>query len=301
MNDQTKMAAVLNNIAIACTNKKDFTNAEKYLDSSLAIRKGLNDLYGIGQTYNNYGAMYFKMNEFQKALSFYKLGYENRITAKVGSGGTIESQINIGKSYFKLNDKQNAIYWLELALSEAKKIRHFEFQKRASEYLKDLYYQMNNFSKAYELQSLYYRMNDSLYGMDKKNMVENLVLQNQFETKIRQDSIGNFEKIRLEKTVAIEKEKRDSILFFVLVIGIIFLSVFVFNLYKSNANKKKANSIILKQRDALDQKQKEVVASMNYAKRIQESLLPTDKYIEKNLNRLKQSKKQAPGFRKNND
>lgn len=291
MNDLKRIASTQNNIGIVYTVRKDFKNAEKHLDSSLAIRKSMNDFYGMGQTYNNVGAMYYAMNEFQKALEYYKLGYENRITGKVPIGGLIESQINIGKSYLKLNDMENAKYWLELGLSSAKSDNNYELLKRASEQLKGLYYQMNDFKKAYELQELYFTIKDSLYGMDKKSVVENLVLQNQFESKIRQDSISNVERIRSETIVAEEKEKRNSILLYVLFAGIIFLLIFVFQLYKSNSHKKKTNAIILAQRDTLNQKQKEIIDSINYAKRIQESLLPSKKYIERTLNRLKEDKK----------
>ena len=127
--------------------------------------------------------------------------------------------------------------------------------------------------------------------MDKKIAVENLVLQNQFESKIRQDSINNFDRIKLETILSVEKEKRNTIFLFVLLGGIIFLSIFVFQLYKSNSNKKKANALILLQKDALGSKQKEIIDSIQYAKRIQESLLPTEKYIERNISRLKELKK----------
>ena len=150
---------------------------------------------------------------------------------------------------------------------------------------------MGNDTKAYALQELYFTVNDSLYGMDKKAMVDNLILQNQFETRIRQDSIGNFQTLQMEQTVAAEKEKRNFIFLVVLAVGIVFLSIFVFQLYKSNLNKKKANVIILEQRDALDKKQKEMIDSIQYAKRIQESLLPTKRYIERNLERLKKNTK----------
>lgn len=290
-NDSARVAQIQNNIAVAYTSMNDFELAKKYLDSSLAFRKRRGDHYGMGQGYNNYGALYFQMSEYQRALYFYKLGYENRMIAKVGPGGTIESKINIGKSHFRLGDHRNALIWLEEGLDEAKAVRHYEHQKRASEELKDLYFQMKNYIQAYKIQEFYFKVNDSLYGMDKMNMVENLVLQNQFETKIRQDSISNYEQIRLDQTVAEEKEKRNTILFLVLAIGIVFLLVFVFQLYKSNANKKKTNLIILEQRDALDNKQKEIIDSIRYAKRIQESLLTTERYIQKNMDRLKKDKK----------
>jgi hypothetical protein len=44
---------------------------------------------------------------------------------------------------------------------------------------------------------------------------------------------------------------------------------------------------IRKQKELVEQKQKEIVDSINYAKRIQKSLLPSEKYIERSLNRLK--------------
>ena len=46
---------------------------------------------------------------------------------------------------------------------------------------------------------------------------------------------------------------------------------------------------VVKQKQVLEEKQKEILDSIQYAKRIQQSLLPTEKYIERNLNRLKKS------------
>ena len=43
------------------------------------------------------------------------------------------------------------------------------------------------------------------------------------------------------------------------------------------------------QHEALEEKQKEIIDSITYARRIQRSLLPTEKYIQKSLMRLKKS------------
>jgi hypothetical protein len=40
------------------------------------------------------------------------------------------------------------------------------------------------------------------------------------------------------------------------------------------------------QKHLVEEKQKEILDSIHYAKRIQQSLLPTEKYIERHLNRL---------------
>jgi hypothetical protein len=56
---------------------------------------------------------------------------------------------------------------------------------------------------------------------------------------------------------------------------------------------KKANKIITaqkmeveQQKGLIEEKQKEIVDSINYARRIQRSILPTEKYIERNLKKL---------------
>lgn len=46
------------------------------------------------------------------------------------------------------------------------------------------------------------------------------------------------------------------------------------------------------QHEALEEKQKEIISSIRYAKRIQNSLLPTEKYIDISMNRLNKNKKQ---------
>ena len=43
-------------------------------------------------------------------------------------------------------------------------------------------------------------------------------------------------------------------------------------------------------KEKTDEKQKEILDSIRYAKRIQQALLPNEKYIERNLNKLNTKK-----------
>jgi hypothetical protein len=43
---------------------------------------------------------------------------------------------------------------------------------------------------------------------------------------------------------------------------------------------------IIEQKEIVEEKQKEIIDSINYSKHLQQSLLPTEKYIEKTLKRL---------------
>jgi hypothetical protein len=50
---------------------------------------------------------------------------------------------------------------------------------------------------------------------------------------------------------------------------------------------KKQKFIIKNQKELVEEKQKEILDSIHYAKRIQNALLPTEKYIQKNIDRMK--------------
>ena len=68
-----------------------------------------------------------------------------------------------------------------------------------------------------------------------------------------------------------------AFLFMVIVAGVSF---------RAFRHKQKANEIISHQKLLVEEKQKDILDSIRYAKRIQKSLLPTEKYIEKNIIRL---------------
>ena len=99
----------------------------------------------------------------------------------------------------------------------------------------------------------------------------------------------NFEK--KEAALKAEQEKKDAVSRIVIYsvsggfLVVLLLAVFIFRGYKQ---KKRANHIITEQKLIVEEKQKEIIDSINYAKRIQQSLLPTEKYIAKNLERLRE-------------
>jgi hypothetical protein len=69
--------------------------------------------------------------------------------------------------------------------------------------------------------------------------------------------------------------------------GLLLVLTFAIFLYRGYLQKRKINIEITKQKEIIEAKQKEIIDSIRYAKRIQLSLLPTERYIEKSLNYLK--------------
>ena len=85
-----------------------------------------------------------------------------------------------------------------------------------------------------------------------------------------------------KKEFIYEKQKQINLIVIIASILLaLLLIISVVNFYQ----KQKANALLLKQKKLLEEKNKEIIDSINYASRIQRSLMPTEKYINKHLNK----------------
>jgi hypothetical protein len=87
-----------------------------------------------------------------------------------------------------------------------------------------------------------------------------------------------------------EKNRKQQIITYSVTGGLLLVLVFaLFVLRSLSITRKQKHLIELKngeteqQKNVIEEKQREILDSIKYAKRIQESLLPTEKYIEKYL------------------
>ena len=116
-------------------------------------------------------------------------------------------------------------------------------------------------------------------------------MEDKYKNQKKQLQIENLNKENEIKEVKLEQQTAKTQNLYILSALLLIVIATIFIGYK---NKQKANELILEQKREVefqkaivDGKQKEILDSIHYAKRIQQSLLPKDKYIEKNLNRLK--------------
>jgi hypothetical protein len=71
-----------------------------------------------------------------------------------------------------------------------------------------------------------------------------------------------------------------------IILFLLFIITSVFFIFFKNENHNFQKEI-LRQKEIIEEKNKDITASITYAKRIQQSLMPTEKYIDKNIKRLK--------------
>ncbi|MGZ4038427.1 MAG: hypothetical protein ACXVPQ_11405, partial [Bacteroidia bacterium] len=91
-----------------------------------------------------------------------------------------------------------------------------------------------------------------------------------------------------EKKEAVAKaESKKQKIVIMGVSGILLVVVaFAIFVYRSYLQKQKANIEITRQKEIIEEKQKEILDSIHYARRIQAALFTPETYIARSLNRL---------------
>lgn len=184
----------------------------------------------------------------------------------------------MGSAYYKMGDFINSRINEDKAKAIAKEIGAREIIKSSSLELSKIYEGSNDYKLALEEYKNYSSYKDSL--ADTENKKQQLNIEALYNTEKNEKEITLLSKNNEIKEQEISKQKAirytiSLILFFA--IGLIF---FVFKGYR---DKKKANDIILKQKAEVETQKQEILDSINYARRIQESILPNKEYIKEYL------------------
>jgi hypothetical protein len=130
-------------------------------------------------------------------------------------------------------------------------------------------------------------MRDSVLSEQNQKAAVQKEMQYIYEKKTVADSIKNVEQVRVEALKHEQEISRQRSYTYGGIIGFILMLIIAIISFRAFSNKRKANKEIEAQKQLLEDKQKEIIDSITYAKRIQQSHMPTERYIHSNMERLK--------------
>ncbi len=304
LSDKKNVAVCLNNIGDVKRALKQYSEAREYLEESLEIREQIADKEGISMSLNNIGRILDEQGDLNGALDYYQRSL--RIEEEIENiSGICSSLGNVGGTELQLGKLNMAKIHLERGLKLAQDIGAVRMTIPIAKHLSVLYKKQNNHSVALKMYELYVAMKDSLASEENQKAVIRQEYKYQYEKQAAADSIHNAEAQKVKdaeilaqktKRAAENRErelekKRDAQQSYFLV-GILTLSVFfglfIFNRFRLT---KKQRDIIDVQKqeveaqkekvdeafEQLEEKNTEILDSINYAKRIQSAILPPDR------------------------
>lgn len=162
-------------------------------------------------------------------------------------------------------------------------------QKSQIHLLKSRYYeQKRDFKLSLEHHKLYQKYNDSIFNENAQNNLIAKDLEFKYQQKQYADSIANEFLLEAQKRDSeIEIEKRDLELkssrtqLIIVGIALVLILILSYIIYKRLRITTKQKSTIEKQKNTLTIKSQEIAESVNYAKKIQDTILPSNQTIER--------------------
>ncbi len=301
IDDKKGISNSLSNIGGIYKKQGDISKALSHWNKSLAIREILLDKKGIANALTNIGSVFqdygdpnctsrqtavCMLSGINKALLYYERALQ-LLKDHDDKQGVAKELNSIAGIYFKLatlverkSEKQKNI---QLALDYAKNSLVMSKELGFPESIKGTEYTLSlvdsvrgNFAGALEHYKQFIIYRDSISNESTRKAS----VKNQLKYEYEKKEAVMKEQQEKERVVAEEKNRFQKIVIMSVVIGLILVIIFAAFVFRTLKTTRKQKLII-------EHKQKEILDSIYYARRIQKVLMPHEKYITRALKSLK--------------
>lgn len=253
-----------------------------YYNTALNYFIQLQEKRNIAMVYHNMALTYLHRNEMEKSEEHFLKSY--KLKKQLGDNNLILSTASgLAGAYITMGKYDKALpllvegYNLSVELNDNEQLADIAWK------LSFVYAQKKNYDKAYAYLLQAYDLKDTLYNEHQQQILQEIetkyeVEKKEIENQKLQENVAKG-KIEIElRNAQIEKQKSQSLLLYLILFFagiIIFCSFFVIRKFKKN------NEIIKSQKNEVENqkikveiKQKEILDSIHYAQRIQQSIQP---------------------------
>ncbi len=288
-----EVAGVLDNLAsslklqIEGTEEEnpDYSQIIDYYNRSLKISEEIHDTRGVSRTLNNLGILAQSQKNYARAKKFYEKSIEMALLAQEKQG-LASTYNNLARLHQEQNLLDDALFFYEKALEIA--------DETESKY--ELYVTLKERSKVFASKGLLADAYSDLQASNllKQQLDETENLRN-INTLTSRYEIEKFQKEneRLQYEATIQSQNNQIFWgfgAFFLVIALI-TALFYFRQNQLNDTKNKQlqkinklladkNKEVLEQKEVIEEKTKQLQDSINYAQTIQQTMLPTQTFLE---------------------
>jgi serine phosphatase RsbU (regulator of sigma subunit) len=273
LKDQSGIGNACTNIGNLYSTKRNFKEARTSYFRALAARKLIDEKPGMAESYYKIGLVNLNLNNKEEALRYMLQSLQ--LYQKIGDKkGIADISGGLGRVYEAKNDFKNALYYNDQILHRSKELKYQEGIREAYLNFTALYKKQKKFEKALEYTRLYNALKDSI--LNKENFLQVSELNTRYETEKKEKEI-----LLLTKDQELNAKiiRQQQLVRWGLIGGVILLFISIFSIYRRYRFKQKANDLLEIQNRDIQQKNILITDSIDYAKTIQEAVLPTTSKI----------------------
>lgn len=264
---------------------KQYVKAKFYFEKSLDLSTELNNNGLTAANLNSLGTTEIYLNNTAKAFDLFSRALA--MNRELGDAeGTITALINL--STFNMEQKKYALAKSQIkeALLLSQEIQFIDQISDCYNILSKIEFELGNYKDAYLYQSRFKELTDSVFNLENSKQLSEIKTTYEVDKKATELKAAN--KIQqAKKDAQIKQQKLFRNTFIIGFALMVILAIIIFRSYRQKLN---ANVIITKQKLEVEQQRnivqsqnKEILSSIEYAKRIQATILPPPKIVKRFL------------------
>jgi len=276
--DKRVMGSVMGSIAKAYEKRAELDSAIYYSKKALTYSDEANDESNVAMIMTNIGRCLLKTGKNNEALKYLRDGLS---TAKrIGdSRNTAVAHQMLGDYFFTLQQIDSSRFHYEQSRDISRKTGIVLELVESTKALASIYYNNKEYKLSAEMYEEFIASRDSLLNVENQNQAIRTKYKYEYEKDLAE-----------ERSSAQLREARASLIFYILLIVFVLSVVFGLIIFGRFRITKKQKTIIEDQKKVvdsafkeLDDKNREILDSISYAKRIQAAILPRKELIERYL------------------
>lgn len=290
--DKDGIASTYSNIGNAYTFSGKYTEALKNQLEGLKMFEKIGEAPNVAYAYGNLGTIYQKMGNYQEALK--NVLKSTEMSREIGDQyGLGSAYVAVGSVYTKLKDYNKAGKYLDSAMVLNKSIGEKDAVRDTYRSLVEYDSATGDYNKCFSDYKEYILYRDSLKNKDFDKKI--LRQQMNFDFQHKEDSA----KAQQDKkdALAAAETKKQKVITSSVVLGLILVLAFAMFAFRSWRITRKQKEVIEsksketeeqkraveERNNIIESKNKEVLDSITYAKRLQDAILPPISIIKKHL------------------
>jgi tetratricopeptide (TPR) repeat protein len=228
LGDQKKIIGSMNNLGNLYSDIQLYEQAMKYFQQ--AHQLSIQNKIQFADPLSNIGNLYFRQGNYQQAIKSYLEALELE-RASNNRLAVLNIVTNLGVAYTKGKQPQLAIKYLEEAQRLSEELQAFSSSPSIYKSFAENFYQQGRMKEAYETLVKYDEAREKIYGEESSRNIAQMEMVLRFQEKERQYEV-------LKKETEINTlELRNTRLFIVMIIMIIFIVLGGLNMFYINARK----------------------------------------------------------------
>ncbi len=261
-------------------------SSKMFHEKALELRKEINDVSGLGTSYYNIANNFADLGDKKRSLEYHFKALEIFRAVKDNFNSAF-CMNEIAMNYMQINRIEESKMYADSALKIAKENEVLEAEM---EVYKTLYMVYERVKDPVKELFYYKKYNELMFKINSESQAAEI---GKMETRYEYESKIQLQKLEQEKKDELQRadsQRQNVIIFSIALILCIVIgfSVFLFNRFKLI---KKQKTLIESQKKIVEEKaleveikQKEILDSIHYAKRIQNTLLAHKTFVDDNLN-----------------